>query len=165
MSWLRLGIPSSSPWLRTILQEGMARTRTAVRSPHLALCANELREGLPAFPIASSHSSSPPCLLSLSRPIAFWFSFRQFGVGMGMVVFAGWSVNWVFPPPGVGMRRVGDEAKYIPNMRMYPSIPRRRVVVAPATLYRTRGGHWPPRALWDGISEAGVAERERGGRT
>lgn len=97
----------------------MGRTRSAVGS-HLTLCANELKEALATLPIASSHSSSPPCLPSLSRPIALMFAFDAVCGLRGSLS----SRSFPLVAYGViGMRR--DETEYIPNMRMYPSIPPR----------------------------------------
>ena len=51
---------------------------------HLALCTNELEGGT---------RGSPP---SLSCPVTFMFVFWWSGVGMVMVAFAAWSVDWLF---------------------------------------------------------------------
>lgn len=66
---------------------GMVRTRSAVRSCYLALCANELREeGLPPSRLPAH------ILFFLLRPIAFMFAWAWVCSS-----FMGRSVNRVFP--------------------------------------------------------------------
>jgi len=123
--------------------------RTAVRSRHLTLCANELR-GLAALLIPSPHSSLPSYLPLLSPPFAVqWFD---------VVLFAGWSVDQVFPPRHEGIHTECE------NLSLYPSsllffmsavISAERVDVGPMSRCS------PPHALWNGVYEVGGAERER----
>ena len=131
------GIQPSSPWVQTSLR-GMGRTKMAVRSRRLALGANEPRKGLAALPFSSLLLFTPAHPHRHVRD--GWHDHgrdrvRIRSLHIGYFLFVVCEV--------LGMRREGDEAEYIPNMRTYPP----SLAVAPATpgfwiLSSVRGGCW-----------------------